>query len=210
MRFLLLFALLVPPQAPSPTPGPAAAATPLAREWVPDVGELRVDALGPLQLRVAVLGERPRTLDIDLEGFAPDARVLAARATSFMETEVVLALAVGSSRTTSYHYLLRRPAEGEQEVARVRLAPGASQHAWGLSPALFESEGEPYRLVDLHNVGGDTIEITFRRGFPQAVRFGGGPDAIDVDEKLYYDVCPSPLKVFGRLYEVTSATARPR
>ncbi len=187
MRPLLALALLPLLQNPAPAPRAGAPADPaaLARTWIPALGEVRVDALGGTRLRVAILGEDPRTVELELEGFAAGARIRAAAAGDFLGTDVALALALEQGDTLTYHFLVHRPIEASPEL--VRVSSGATRDHWYLSPALFESTGDPYRIVDLHCPGGDALEITYRRGFP---RISGLPRPIEVDEKLYFDACP--------------------
>jgi hypothetical protein len=201
MRSLLLLALLALPQNTAPAPAPASTAgTPLAHEWIPVLGDVRIDALGPLQLRITVAGEKPRSFDLDLEGLKPGARVREAHATHFVDANgIALAIAIEQGAATSYHYLLSFPmAEGS---GRIPLAPDGRAGGWYFSPALFTSTDTPYRIAEIHCPGGDGFEIAFRRGWPSGV--GSAVSKLQVDEKLYFNTCMGAPGA-GVLVDVTS------
>ena len=70
-----------------------------------------------------------------------------------------------------------------------------------LSEPLFESEGEPWRIVEVRATGStaDGLEITFRRG--QVTEKGVSPD---YEERVYIDSC-TPAGIAGsKLFDVRS------
>jgi hypothetical protein len=153
---------------------------------------------------VSVTVEQPRALrfhaqretglvthDLDLSSLPPDSSVVSAQLGAFSEHGLAVALAIATDAGTEYRWLftLGDPLAGEL-LARGPIAkPGPeTMNGWTLSGPLFTSSGAPYRLVDIHNPGGDSLELTFRRGELQGVREGGG--SLSLDERIVHDTCP--------------------
>jgi hypothetical protein len=132
-----------------------------------------------------------QTLDLDLAPLPADARVIAAQLGAFGDHGLAAALAIETGGATEYRWLYT---SGDPLQGRL-LATGAdglpakhSANDWTLSGALFSSTGAPYRLVDVHNPGGDSLELTFRRGELKNVR---QPSAgLGLDERVLHDFCP--------------------
>jgi hypothetical protein len=88
---------------------------------------------------------------------------------------------------------------------RFLLNPFATEDApFILSEPIFESEGEPFRIVDVHATGStaDGVVITLRRGpiWKRAPLDG-------VEELLYVDSCTSDGTAGSRLYDLRSGEA---
>ena len=133
----------------------------------------------------------PQTLDLDLAPLPDDARVIAAQLGAFGDHGLAAALAIETGSGTEYRWLYTT---GDPLQGRL-LAPGPGELAakksandWTLSGALFSSTGAPYRLVDVHNPGGDSLELTFRRGELHNVRQPSR--GLGLDERVLHDVCP--------------------
>lgn len=112
------------------------------------------------------------------------ARLHALEAAPLMESGTVVAVVVEVEGGFEYRYLCRRQA-GEWGPRSVGGDLQASD-GWWLTSALFREAGEPYRIVDAHSPGGDSIELTFRRG---SVDVRG--TEVRLDEVLVVDDCPS-------------------
>lgn len=168
--------------APQSSPQPV----PLDIEWLPSRGKVSASASGRrLDLSIGEVGSS-QLLSFNLDALPAGARVLAARVGPWMGSAgIVVAIAVEAGASTEYRIFLSRTLAADDGF---------------LSEPLFTSAGEPYRIVDAHNPGGgDALEITFRRGWPDLA--GREPK---VDEKVFFDPCGGYWPQMGRagLYEV--------
>ena len=168
--------------APQSSPQPV----PLDIEWLPSRGKVSASASGRrLDLSIGEVGSN-KLLSFNLDALPAGARVLAARVGPWMGSAgIVVAIAVETGASTEYRIFLSRTLAADDGF---------------LSEPLFTSTGEPYRIVDAHNPGGgDALEITFRRGWPDLQ----GPET-KVDEKVFFDPCGGYWPQMGRtgLYEV--------
>ncbi|HEX5012105.1 MAG TPA: hypothetical protein VFY71_17090 [Planctomycetota bacterium] len=198
--------------------------------WHPGAVPLRVaGGLGPLDATVTHDGQvvtvsvgAPRTLrisaqreaglqtfDLDLAALPEDARVVAAQLGAFGDHGLAAALAIETAAGTEYRWLYTF---GDPLQGRL-LAPGPDARPspetiddWTLSGPLFTSTGTPYRLVDIHNPGGDSLELTFRRGELQGVRSSSGEYALD--ERVVHDVCPMGFRLGMRSTGVAVSVER--
>ena len=141
----------------------------------------------------------PQSLDLDLSGLPEDARVVAAQLGAFMEHGLAAGLTIETGAGTEYRWLytLGDPLQGQLLVPGASARPSPETiNGWTLSAPLFTSTGEPYRLVDIHNPGSDSLELTFRRGELKNVR---QPSAgLALDERVVHDTCPLSFRVTGR------------
>ena len=176
---------------------------------VPGIGAVELaTAGGPhLTLTIRDASGSTSTRTLDLEVLSPDAVVVEAHASSFIATEgIVIGLAAQTGDTTSYHSLFIHKLADEPGNARTNEpTPVEGRAHWWLTKPIFTSTGDRYRIIDVHNPGGDSIEITFRRGFVE-VR---GTDAPRIDEKLYVNICPGrtdPMTA-GALLDISAARA---
>lgn len=147
-------------------------------------GGLSVSARGDRDLAVRV-GDRVVRPPL---GRLPDgARVVAARIAPY-RGGVALGLVVRSGGEHTYHLL----------------HDGTDGRSWILSDPIFRDGGEPFRVVDVHNPGGDTLQLTFHRGH---LRIGGS----GLEAKVYTDTCPlfTSVGVKGRTELVDLDIARP-
>jgi hypothetical protein len=183
----LLFALVPsdPPRAEGPVP--------LETTWLPGLGRASVSAEGRrLELAIGE-GASARAFSLPLDDLPADARIRSAKAGPWMgEAGLAVVLAVESGPSTEYRFLLSGQVEGASaRPSSESLRTGAQ--GWFLAKPLFASTGEAYRIVDVHNPhGGDALEITFRRGWPDL----RSPEP-RLDEKVFFDSCggywPEPL-----------------
>ncbi len=176
---------------------------PLDLDWLPGLGQVSVSAEGH-RLRVSVQADASQSVqEFDLDELPSTARINAVKAGPWYGLAgIALVLAIEDGESTEYRLLLSREGRFDGDTLRsASLSTGTL--GWFLSQPLFSSQGEPYRIVDVHNPGdGDALEITFRRGWPDL--HSRDPR---VDEKIFFDSCggywPEPLQP-GRavLYEV--------
>lgn len=150
-----------------------------------------VSVTAPRTLRFSTQREAgPQSLDLDLTALPENAHVVAAQLGAFADHGLAAALAIETGSGTEYRWLytLGDPLQGQL------LAPGPgtrpAPNAWALSGPLFTSTGAPYRLVDIHNPGGDSLELTFRRGELKGVRQPQPASGFALDERVVHDVCP--------------------
>ncbi|HVS19951.1 MAG TPA: hypothetical protein VMT18_15205 [Planctomycetota bacterium] len=127
-------------------------------------------------------GERRSTLT--LAELPEDARLHAAEAAPLLESGTVAALVLQVADGFEYRYLARRETGG-WDTTTVAGRPEESE-GWWLSAPLFAAGGHAYRILDVHNPGGDSLELTFRRGAVDARRA-----EVRMDEVLVVDDCPS-------------------
>lgn len=118
--------------------------------------------------------------ELTLADLSPEARIVAVEIVPYMESGVALGLSIALGDGFEYRYLLQREGDvgGERRVA----GRPAKITDWLLSAPLFADLGAVYRIVDVHSPGGDTLELTFRRGVPET------PERLD--EVVVVDVCP--------------------
>ncbi|MCZ6572991.1 MAG: hypothetical protein O7C98_07465 [Planctomycetota bacterium] len=132
-------------------------------------------------------GERAQVLKPGLEGLTDDARIVSARVAAFGRG-LILALAVRSDAGYMYHFLHNgRGGQG-----------WSPKQEWLLSEPLFTDTREPWKIVDVCNPEGDTLQITFQRGALDPR--GDTPRGLEV--RVYSDVCPQFPKGGGRLYDL--------
>jgi hypothetical protein len=130
--------------------------------------------------------------DLELDALPEGARLLAVQLGAFVDKGLAALLAIESGTDVQYRYLFTPgdPLRGELVAGDAFAAMGAvPENPWSLSEPLFTSSGEPYRLVEIHNPGGDSLEMTFRRGSMQGIR--DRSVALGVDERIIHDVCPT-------------------
>jgi hypothetical protein len=193
MKFVILVAgaALIAWTLHVPAP-PSAATRPVDATVTRDGHVVSVTIESPRGLRFHAQRESGEVRhDLDLSSLPPESRVVSAQLGAFGEHGLAVALAIASDAGTEYRWLFTPgdPLAGEL------LAPGhlantgpERSSGWTLSGPLFTSSGEPYRLVDIHNPGGDSLELTFRRGELQGVREGAG--SLSLDERIVHDTCP--------------------
>ena len=171
------------------------AARPLAATVTRDGRIVSVTVEAPRALRFAIPGESgPQTHDVELTTLPEDARVVAARLGAFGEQGLAAALTIETGAGTEYRWLYTAsdPLRGAVFARSFdQQTPTQKFDHWSLSGPLFHSTGTPYRLVDIHNPGGDSLELTFRRGELQNVRQRS--HGLALDERVLHDVCPVPL-----------------
>jgi hypothetical protein len=202
---MLALALSLAPQS-------AAAPEPLDSRWIQGIGTVVLSAPREKSLTIEIRDEAgatsTRRLDLDL--LDPKAIVVEAHSASFIAKEgLLVALAVQTGDTTSYHSLLIGRLADQPADARTNAPePQEGRRDWSLTKPIFTSTGERYRILDVHNPGGDGIEMTFRRGYAKALGRDGKPQ---IDEKVYVNVCAGgeDPTVFGALLDV-SATRQAR
>jgi hypothetical protein len=168
--------VLVPWSSVRPQESPAPAAE--ARARVLDARTLEV-----------VHGERRH--ELALADLPPGTRLHAVAAAPFLETGLVVALALELEQGFEYRFLMQR--EGDGGGARAVLGTPREFSDWELSGALHADVGAAYRIVEVHNPGGDTLELTLRRGVPHVQRDG----AVGLDEILIVDECPGVHSAAG-------------
>lgn len=126
-----------------------------------------------------------RRSELTLADLPADARLHAVEAATYMDTGLVVALAIEVDEVFEYRFLLQR--EGDAGGARAIVGSPVERSDWGLSGALFTDAGAPYRIVDVHNPAGDSLELTLRRGVAWVQR----DSSVSLDEVLIVDGCPS-------------------
>jgi hypothetical protein len=188
---------------------PPAALEPLDARWIPGIGTVELSTAGgprlTIKIRDSAGASTVRNLDLDV--LDPNSVVVEARAASFIAKEgLVIGLAAQTGDTTSYHSLLihrlaDEPADARTTRTNRRDGPSGRAH-WWLTTPIFTSTGERYRVVDVHNPGSDSIELTFRRGYVDTRR--GEPR---MDEKIYVNDCPGgeDPKIAGSLLDISAA-----
>ena len=92
-------------------------------------------------------------LTIPRSAFPRESQVVAARLTSYFRGKS-LALAVVVNVGGAYSYRVLHNAAHAMEGVHA---------GWYVSDPIFENSGAPFRIVEILNIGGDSIEITFRR-----------------------------------------------
>ena len=160
----------------------------LDHRLLPDFGEVTLSG-GGHQLRVEIRTEdSTRSQDFELDELPGTARIRAGRINAFVRGGLVAAFSIEDGEKTSYHLLLSMDAQPAANTVRISdLAASAEgiPSAWRMTRAIFVSTGEPYRIVEVNDTGGDGLEITFRRGWPKLER----PDLLRIDEKVLYSNC---------------------
>jgi hypothetical protein len=175
IRVPLLFLALL--QTPSPK---SSAPTILDQRYLPGLGHVTLSG-GGHRLRLEIGdGTSARSQEFEIDDLPENAKILSAAVGSFVREGMVAALAIGEGETTSYHLLLSAHTTTSAETIR-SAGFSAAAPEWSLTRAVFVSSGEPYRIAEIHDPGGDALEITFRRGWPQLDQAGGL-----VDEKILY------------------------
>jgi hypothetical protein len=193
---LVIAACLIPLQLPSSGAAAAAAAGAPVDVAITRAGEaISVGIAAPHGLRFAARREGVEAhFDLMLTALTEDERLVAARLGAFGERGLAVALAIEAGSETRYRWLYTSgdPLRGELVTDMAAGAPGGTgpQAPWMFSAPLFTSTGERYRLVDIHNPGGDSLELTFRRGDLQGVRDRAA--GLSVDERILHDICPIP------------------
>jgi len=130
-------------------------------------GTIRVFAReGGLRV-VATRDDRSYTAEPDVGGLR--GRVVAAKVVPFAQG-FAMALVARGEGASSYHYMA---ATGPDAPARV-------------SPALFTDKGEPYRVAEILNPSGDTLQIVFSRGF-----LDPRPSGLPPEIRVFSDNCAS-------------------
>jgi hypothetical protein len=191
-------------------PTPAAALEPLDARWIQGIGTVELSTTGGPRLTVKIRDAAGATTvrNVELDVLDPKSVVVEARAASFIAKEgLVIGLAAQTGETTSYHSLLIHRLADEPADARTNRRDGPAGRAhWWLTTPIFTSTEARYRIVDVHNPGSDSIELTFRRGYVDTRR--GEPR---MDEKIYVNDCPGgeDPKIAGSLLDI-SATRLPR
>lgn len=177
----------VRPQEPS-APGA------LARARVLDARTLEV-------VRSDAAGERRS--ELTLADLPPGTRLHAALATPYQESGLAVGLVLAVGEGFEYRYLCRR--EGDTHGARAVVGPPQDNDGWWLSQPLFAEVGAPYRIVEVHNPGSDTLELTFRRGVPSVKH-----EVARLDEIVVVDDCPGyfPGSLEGKVHRI-QASGRP-
>ena len=171
--------------------GSVATEAPDAMCWSESLGRVEVQRVGERKLRLQIDGPGGTTRrELDLATLLDGQRVIEVRASGYMDSGLVIAMTIEEGDQRSYRFALTR-----------ELAPGVSFEtvgssmagltSWWLSQPIFSDRGAPYRIVDVHNPGSDSLEITFRRG---SVRLDRARDT-QLDELVFVDNCPSALQV---------------
>ncbi len=168
------------------------APTVLDQRSLPALGQVTLRGEGHRMRLELVLADSRRSQDFELDDLPVTARILSGKVCSFVRDGIVIAFSIGEGESTSYHLLLSPKAPTRADPIRIsdlsapeRGWPSTdSMPAWSLTRAIFVSTGEPYRILDMHDPGGDSLEITFRRGWPKL----GAPD-MRMDEKILFDPC---------------------
>jgi hypothetical protein len=152
---------------------------------IPKLGRISVSSVGGSRFSVAIEADgKSREQAFELDSLPANAKVIAAKISCgrFLETGVVIALAIDEGSSTAYYYLASSKMPARDTALKSRELVDVTR-SWWLSKPVFTSTGDPYRLVETR-VQGDAIEITFRRGWPKLTT----PDG-QVDEKVYFDNC---------------------
>ena len=159
--------------------------------WAPGLGRVEVRRAGEAKLSLEIDGPTGATRrELDLATLPEGQRVIEARVSGFMDSGLVLALAIEEGDQRSYRFALTRELAPAVE-AETAGSTTAGVTSWWLSQPIFSDPGAPYRIVDVHNPGGDSLEITFRRGFFRLDR----SRAAQLDELVFVDTCPSAIMV---------------
>jgi hypothetical protein len=172
-----------------PSQDPVAAPRPLDARWIDGIGSVEIasSARGHLSIRTADSAGVAHARDVELREVGPEADIVAAQASSFMKEGVIVAVTATAGGTTTYHELhIGRLADAPDHAVANDPSRPANRFGWVFTTPIFSSTGERYRVLDLHNPGGDTIEITYRRGLvvdPNTYK-------PQLDEKIYFNVCP--------------------
>jgi hypothetical protein len=175
--------LTLPPQD-APATAPALAIRDSA--WSPALGRIEVALIGPRSVSLSVEGPAGSShRDLHLSGLPDGARLQAVRCSAFMDSGVMLALVTAEGESYSYRYAGTRRLASDATTERTERSP-TQITSWGLSDPIFTEGGAPYRIVDVHNPGSDSLEITFRRGAP-GLSDRGTPE---LDELIFVDTCP--------------------
>lgn len=124
--------------------------------------------------------------ELTLADLPADARLHEVVAAPYMESGLVVGIVLAVEGGFEYRFLCQR--EGDAGGARDVFGTARELSQWWLSLPLFQGGGPAYRIVDVHHPGGDSIELTFRRG---AIRVQG--DHVELDEVVVVDTCPSGL-----------------
>ncbi len=157
--------------------------------WAPGLGRVEIFRIGGRNLRLEIEGPAGATRrELELATLPADRQVIQARVAAFMESGLVLALVVEEGDRRSYRFALTRELAPDRPTEEVQSAPSAELTTWWLSEPIFSDAGAPYRIVDLHNPGGDSLEITFRRG---SIPLGRMQES-SLDELVFVDSCPGP------------------
>ncbi len=175
--------------------------------WSTGLGRIEVSQTGPRSLSLSVAepaGNPPRTLELD--GLPAGARVRELRVAAFMESGVVLALVVEEGGGHTYRFAATRELTADRTTELVQLRPEGLS-GWGISEPIFSDPGAPYRIVDVHNPGSDSLEITFRRGPARLTRERGS----ELDELIFVDSCPIfPVPLMPGRSELLRVSGPPR
>jgi hypothetical protein len=148
--------------------------------WLPELG------------LVTLRAEEAR-LDLSIEkdgtsrsqSFQLEAPIREARSGPWMSRGMVIAVSTEGAETTTYRYFLSSKVQtGDPTLGSLDFA--REQPAWFLSKPIFTSTGERYRIVAVndHRGPGDSLEITFRRGWMKSTEEMG-----KIDEKILFDSC---------------------
>jgi hypothetical protein len=162
----------------------------LDAHWIEGIGSVEISspARRHLSIRIADAAGAVRVRNVELDTLGPDADIVEARAAAFMKDGILIAVAATARDTTSYHELhIQRLADQPGDAVANASSGNAERYSWSFTTPIFSSTGERYRIVDVHNSGGDTIEITYRRGWIDPQPRHGNPR---LDEKIYVNVCP--------------------
>ena len=159
--------------------------------WTHGLGRVEVQRIGGHQLLIEIAGRTgPTRRELDLATLPEGHRVIEVRGSGYMDSGLVLALTIEEGNQRSYRFAVTRdlaPALNTETVGST--ITGLT--SWWLSQPIFSDAGAPYRIVEVHNPGGDSLEITFRRGFVQLDR-SRDPQ---MDELVFVDTCPSAIQV---------------
>ena len=211
-------------------PNARAAEAPADVCWSPGLGRIELRGTSERKLRLEIDGPTGKSQrELELASLPEGQRVIEAKVSGFTQSGLVLALTIEEGNQRSYRFALTRElAPGP--VAETASSKPAGVTSWWLSQPIFSDAGAPYRIIDVHNPGGDTLEITFRRGFVQLEgskvlsntvsttnypldRVPGGmpPSVAPLDELVFIDSCPLPGEVLqpGRA-ELWRVVASPR
>jgi hypothetical protein len=195
---LLLLAASVPLLARRPAMVEAA---PLSLAVTPGGEVLSASLPSERTLRITTQREGAEAhRDLELTALPEGSRLLDVKLGPFGDKGLAAILAVEFGDVVEYRYLFTAgdPLHAELVMSDPFVEQGRGvRDPWMLSEPLFTSTGARYRLVDVHNPGGDSLEMTFRRGEMQGVR-NRGFAGLGVDERIIHDVCPMFGKLAGR------------
>ena len=174
-----------------PLMGSTAEETPDDVCWARGLGRVEVQRTGERKLCIEIDGTAGATRrELDLATLPEGQRVIEVRASGYTDSGLVLALTIEEGEQRSYRFALTRELAPALE-AETAASTAASPTSWWLSPPIFSDPGAPYRIVDVHNPGGDSLEITFRRGTVPLARSHGAR----LDELVFVDTCPGSPQV---------------